>query len=132
MTDYVGELPGEIINLDGIWFIQGKQVGSSYEVNYALALSNAGWEYEYLAGWWIHGKKLEIDFRVFGIPRVWFVFIDGAVWHDGDESQQDRWERLQLFTQTKDFANFPITVTNPDCDTYDHAWAHVNRTFGRR
>lgn len=133
MVDYEGDLPPGIFQVgEQTYTIQGKQVGSSYEVNYAIALSNAGWQYEYLASWWINGRPLEIDFRLFTIPKISWVFIDGLVWHSGGESQNDKIERLRLYDLTKSFANEPITVTNPDCDSYDHAWAHVIRTFGRK
>lgn len=133
MMDYAGELPAGIVQVgEGQYAIQGKPAGSSWEVNYAIALSNAKWEYEYLAAWWIWGKPLEIDFRVFTVPKVTFIFIDGGRWHSGQEGNNDLWERQSLYVLTKNSANFPITVNNPDTDTYDHAWAHVIRTLGRR
>lgn len=133
MMDYEGKPPLGIQDLgDGNYLVQGKMPDSDWEVMYAIALSNAGWTYEYLAGWWINGKMLQIDFRVFTIPKENFVFIDGAVWHQGDESQHDKIERLMLYAATKSFANEPITVNNPDCNTYDACWKHVLRTFGRK
>lgn len=133
MVDYEGDLPDEIVQLgEDSYTIQGKMAGSSWEVMYAIALSNANWQYEYLAAWWIIGKPLEIDFRIFTVPKVSFVFIDGGVWHAGEEAQNDKIERLRLYDVTKTFANEPITVTNPDCQTYDACWAHVLKTFGKR
>lgn len=133
MMDYEGKLPPEIQDLgDGNYIVQGKMPDSDWEVAYAIALSNAGWQYEYLAGWWINGKMLQIDFRIFTTPKETFLFIDGAVWHSGDESQQDKVERLMLYAATKSFAYEPITVNNPDCNTYDACWNHVIRTFGRK
>lgn len=124
--DYEGDLPEHITHLGGDeYLIQGKRAGSSYEVNMAIALSNAGWEYEYLAAWWIHNKPLEIDFRTYTRPKITWLFVDGAVWHSGQESQQDKIERLQLHSLTRSFANEPIVAHNADCDNYDHAWQYV-------
>lgn len=123
-------------NEAGEWFIESngvwKKAGSSYEVNYALALLKFGWDAEYLAGWWIGAvRKLEIDFRVFTIPKITWVFIDGAVWHAGNNANVDRWEREMLYAYTRNFAWEPIAVLNPDCETLEAAEAHVARTFGR-
>lgn len=124
------ETGGYWIESNGVW----KQVGSSYEVNVAIALLKYGWDFEYLAGWWIGGRKLEIDFRVFTVPKVLWVFVDGQYYHSGDVREQDRFERIMLFSLTKNIAYPPVSVTNKDCATLEaaEAWVLHEPYLGRR
>ena len=130
MMDYEGALPPDITDLgDGNYLVQGIAPDSDWEVLYAIALHNAGWEYKFQMLYWINGDSLSIDFYVFSIPKETFVFVDGQYYHSGNNSQQDNIERLQLAVASKK----PIVeVHNADCNTYDACWAHVTKTFGRR
>lgn len=132
--EYEGDLPPIITDVGGEWYIQGKRSDSDWEVLYCIALWNAGWRnmFEYKDYFWINGRPLQIDLRVFTVPKQSFVFLDGIIWHTGDDSQQDQWERQQLFMLTKNYANPPIVVKNPDLQTYEACLAHVGRTFGTR
>lgn len=134
MMDYEGKMPREITDLGGgQYLIQGMVPDSDWEVLFAIALSNAGWQYQYSPYWWLTGaRSLQIDFRVFTIPKTTFVFLDGAVWHQGQGSQQDKVERLELYALTKAFANEPLTLTNEDIFNYDACWKTVTKIFGRK
>lgn len=117
-----------IVNNDG-----STLEATSYEANYATALLEAGWAWEFIINFFITpSRSLEIDFRVFTVPKQTFVFIDGMYFHSGFEAQHDDWERLMLYAKTKSYAMPPLTVKNPDCSTLEAARAHVLRVFGRR
>lgn len=131
-------MPKIIPTGEASWVIQNDdgsvREATSYEVNIAQALMEAGWyQWEFIINFFLSpSKSLEIDFAVYTVPKQTFIFVDGNFWHSGIEKSQDEVERILLFAKSKDFANFPLTVNNQDCATIEAARAWVLKNFGRR
>lgn len=112
--------------------IRGKNA-SSYEVNFAMALEDAGLEYLFQVEYW-GGRSLPggmvLDFLVFSEPMRTPVYINEDYWHSGQRAEIDKLQQatLELFGAGR---TAPVlALFRQDVENYAVARKTVREEFG--
>jgi hypothetical protein len=112
--------------------LQGKKIGSKNEWYVAQALDKLDLEYIYqydasiYPGTRLLGSIL-IDFLVFTVPVLTYLFVDGKYWHKSAERRKiDELQRNQLAYR---FGNKVASVSDEDTNTKEEAYVAVKKAL---
>ena len=104
--------------------IHGKSVGSTNELNVALALDKLDIDYKYQYQFGLPGVRgsQKIDFLAYTLPKPTPIFVHGEYWHTGKMATEDELKMIEIVSQMHNQWFEPVIIWGKDSETIDQAF----------